>query len=191
MTMAEAILNKDVEELKRLQEENPTAIDELYNGITLSNLAASTGCFETFKYIVEYSRASYNAEDPNSNALFYAAPTNNVELVKYIVERLGLSGLKGDDDLRTPYDYAIEAGATDVVNYFKEVYGEMSDMYRNPIRQGMHPDPSIICVGDDFYMVNSSFVFFPCIPVSHSKDLIHWEVIGHAITNPEWAPQAH
>lgn len=36
-------------------------------------------------------------------------------------------------------------------------------------------------------MVNSSFIFFPCIPVSHSKDLIHWEIIGHAITNPAWA----
>ena len=36
-------------------------------------------------------------------------------------------------------------------------------------------------------MVNSSFMFFPSIPVSHSKDLIHWEVIGHAITNPDWA----
>ena len=60
-------------------------------------------------------------------------------------------------------------------------------MYRNPIRTGMHPDPSIVCVGDDFYMVNSSFIYFPCIPISHSKDLIHWEIIGHAITNPEWA----
>ena len=36
-------------------------------------------------------------------------------------------------------------------------------------------------------MVNSSFIFFPCIPISHSRDLIHWEIIGHAITNPEWA----
>ena len=60
-------------------------------------------------------------------------------------------------------------------------------MYRNPIRTGMHPDPSIVCVGDDFYMVNSSLIYFPCIPISHSKDLIHWEIIGHAITNPEWA----
>ena len=36
-------------------------------------------------------------------------------------------------------------------------------------------------------MVNSSFIFFPCIPISHSTDLVHWEVIGHAITNPDWA----
>lgn len=36
-------------------------------------------------------------------------------------------------------------------------------------------------------MVNSSFIFYPCIPVSHSKDLIHWKIIGYAITEPEWA----
>ena len=36
-------------------------------------------------------------------------------------------------------------------------------------------------------MVNSSFIYFPCIPVSESKDLVHWRIIGYAITNPEWA----
>ena len=51
----------------------------------------------------------------------------------------------------------------------------------------MFPDPSIVRVGKDYYMVNSSFIFFPCIPISHSKDLIHWEIIGHAVTEPEWA----
>lgn len=46
----------------------------------------------------------------------------------------------------------------------------------------------LLCVcGKDYYMVNSSFIFFPCIPVSHSRDLIHWEIIGHAITDPQWA----
>jgi xylan 1,4-beta-xylosidase len=36
-------------------------------------------------------------------------------------------------------------------------------------------------------MVNSTFIYFPCIPISHSKDLIHWKIIGYAITNPDWA----
>ena len=62
----------------------------------------------------------------------------------------------------------------------------MRDMYKNPIRTGFFPDPSIVRVGEDYYMVNSTFVYFPCIPVSHSKDLIHWEIIGHAIAEPEW-----
>lgn len=188
MTMAEAIISGSLDEVKRLQIENPACIDALYNGMTLPNLAASTGNTDIFKYIVEYSRASFNETDAdNRNALFYAVPTDNLELVKYIVERLGFSGLSGDKNLITPYDIAIECSAKKVISYFVEKYGDISDMYRNPIRTGMHPDPSIVCVGDDFYMVNSSFIYFPCIPISHSKDLIHWEVIGHAITNPEWA----
>ena len=58
--------------------------------------------------------------------------------------------------------------------------------YSNPIRRGFYPDPSIIRVGEDYYMVNSTFQYFPAIPISHSKDLIHWETIGHAVTDPSW-----
>lgn len=54
--------------------------------------------------------------------------------------------------------------------------------YQNPIISGFHPDPSICRVGDDFYLVNSTFEYFPGIPVYHSKDLIHWEQIGHCLT---------
>ncbi len=55
--------------------------------------------------------------------------------------------------------------------------------YRNPVKRGFFPDPSVIRVDDDYYMVNSSFQYFPAIPISHSKDLVHWETIGHAITD--------
>ncbi len=58
--------------------------------------------------------------------------------------------------------------------------------YQNPVQRGFFPDPSVIRVGEDFYMVNSSFQYFPAIPISHSKDMVHWEIIGHAITNAEW-----
>lgn len=54
--------------------------------------------------------------------------------------------------------------------------------YQNPIIPGFYPDPSICRVGDDFYVVNSTFEFFPAVVISHSKDLIHWEQIGHCIT---------
>lgn len=53
--------------------------------------------------------------------------------------------------------------------------------YQNPILPGMHPDPSICRVGEDYYLVTSSFEYFPGIPVFHSKDLIHWKQIGHCI----------
>ena len=56
--------------------------------------------------------------------------------------------------------------------------------YKNPVIPGFHPDPSICKVGDDFYLVNSSFEFFPGVPIFHSKDLINWEQIGHCLTRP-------
>lgn len=54
--------------------------------------------------------------------------------------------------------------------------------YNNPVIPGFHPDPSICKVGEDFYLVNSSFAYFPGVPIFHSKDLINWEKIGHALT---------
>ncbi len=62
----------------------------------------------------------------------------------------------------------------------------MTNKYMNPVQRGFFPDPSVCRVGEDYYMVNSSFQYFPAIPISHSKDLVHWELIGHAITNPDW-----
>ena len=61
----------------------------------------------------------------------------------------------------------------------------MSDMYNNPVQRGFFPDPSVVRVGDDYYMANSTFQYFPAIAISHSKDMIHWHVIGHAITDSE------
>ncbi|MDL2300948.1 glycoside hydrolase family 43 protein [Lachnospiraceae bacterium OttesenSCG-928-D06] len=58
--------------------------------------------------------------------------------------------------------------------------------YENPVQRGFFPDPSVIRVGEDYYMVNSSFQYFPAIPISHSKDMVNWHIIGHAITNPAW-----
>lgn len=54
--------------------------------------------------------------------------------------------------------------------------------YNNPIISGFYPDPSICRVKDDYYLVTSSFQYFPGIPVFHSKDLINWEQIGHCLT---------
>ena len=61
---------------------------------------------------------------------------------------------------------------------------EVAFGYRNPVLPGFYPDPSVCRVGDDYYMVNSTFNYFPGVPVHHSKDLIHWEQIGHCITRP-------
>ncbi len=57
--------------------------------------------------------------------------------------------------------------------------------YRNPILSGYYPDPSVTRVGDDYYLVNSSFAHFPGLPIFTSKDLVHWTQIGNAIDRPE------
>ncbi len=54
--------------------------------------------------------------------------------------------------------------------------------FQNPIIPGFHPDTSICRVGDDYYLVNSSFEFFPGVPIFHSRDLVHWRQIGYCLT---------
>ena len=55
------------------------------------------------------------------------------------------------------------------------------DTFTNPIIKGGYPDPSICKVGDTFYLVNSSFEYFPGLPIHKSKDLINWELIGYGL----------
>jgi len=66
----------------------------------------------------------------------------------------------------------------------------MSGPVPNPIIGGFHPDPSICRVGDDFYLANSSFEWFPGVPIHHSRDLVHWRLIGNALARPSQLPLA-
>jgi xylan 1,4-beta-xylosidase len=54
----------------------------------------------------------------------------------------------------------------------------------NPILTGFYPDPSVVQVGKDYYLVNSTFSYFPGIPVFHSQDLKNWKQIGNVISRP-------
>lgn len=60
--------------------------------------------------------------------------------------------------------------------------------YLNPIIAGFYPDPSVCRVGDDYYLVNSSFQYFPGIPIWRSKDLVNWTQIGNVIDRPSQYP---
>ncbi len=64
----------------------------------------------------------------------------------------------------------------------------MSVVAKNPIMPGFYPDPSICAVGEDYYMVNSTFVYFPGLPVLHSRDLVHWEQIGNVMDRESQLP---
>ena len=59
---------------------------------------------------------------------------------------------------------------------------------RNPILPGFHPDPSVCRVGEDYYLVCSSFEYFPGVPVFHSRDLESWQQIGNALDRPSQLP---
>jgi xylan 1,4-beta-xylosidase len=60
--------------------------------------------------------------------------------------------------------------------------------YRNPVIPGFYSDPSVCRVGDDYYLVTSTFHYFPGVPVFHSKDLVNWEQIGHCIHRKDQLP---
>ena len=53
--------------------------------------------------------------------------------------------------------------------------------FTNPVLSGGYPDPSICKVNDMFYLVNSSFEYFPGLPIHQSSDLINWELIGYGL----------
>src|SRR3954470_4591449 len=60
----------------------------------------------------------------------------------------------------------------------------VGDIDTNPILPGFHPDPSICRVGEDYYLVCSSFEYFPGVPLFHSRDLVHWRQIGNVLDRP-------
>ncbi len=62
--------------------------------------------------------------------------------------------------------------------------------FRNPVLPGFHPDPSICRVGTDYYLVTSTFEYFPGLPLYHSRDLVHWRQLGHVLDRPDQLPLA-
>jgi xylan 1,4-beta-xylosidase len=85
-----------------------------------------------------------------------------------------------DEDSWAYFDWFEYAGAD-------PIYEDLqvgTNQYLNPIIKGYHPDPSIVRVGADFYMVHSSFAHFPGIPLWHSRDLVNWDQIGHVLDRP-------
>ncbi len=64
-------------------------------------------------------------------------------------------------------------------------FGQSASSFTNPIIAGFYPDPSICRVGKDYYLVNSTFSYFPGITVFHSRDLVHWKLIGYVLNRPE------
>ena len=60
-------------------------------------------------------------------------------------------------------------------------YYDHVNTYLNPVLPGDHPDPTVLKTGNDFYLCGSSFHFNPYLPIYHSKDLVHWEIISRVV----------
>jgi len=56
---------------------------------------------------------------------------------------------------------------------------------KNPVLTGFHPDPSLLCVGKDFYIANSTFEYYPSVEISHSRDLANWDHVGSVLTEKQ------
>jgi xylan 1,4-beta-xylosidase len=56
--------------------------------------------------------------------------------------------------------------------------------FQNPILRGFNPDPSIVRVGDDFFIATSTFEWFPGVQIHHSRDLVHWRMVGRPLSRP-------
>jgi xylan 1,4-beta-xylosidase len=75
------------------------------------------------------------------------------------------------------FDYFEYRGQDPVFEKFKPGANE----YRNPVLAGFYPDPSLVQVGADYYLVNSTFCYFPGLPIFHSRDLVNWTQLGNII----------
>lgn len=65
---------------------------------------------------------------------------------------------------------------------------DAASQFLNPVMAGFYPDPSICRKGDTFYLVNSSFTFFPGVPIFKSTDLVNWQQIGHVLDRESQVP---
>lgn len=65
---------------------------------------------------------------------------------------------------------------------------KMHFTYHNPVIRGFHPDPSVCCADGKYYLVCSSFQYFPGVPLYESDDLVNWRQIGHVLTRRSQLP---
>lgn len=115
----------------------------------------------------------------------------NCKIVSVIVLMIAVSSCKKISQKSQPIVYPGYA-AFDWFDYKgkDDAYANISPSdndYLNPILAGFYPDPTICRVGDTFYLVNSSFCYFPGLPIFESTDLVRWKQIGNIIDRPEQA----
>jgi len=107
----------------------------------------------------------------------------NRKAIQLFLIALIITGITGCDEKITSdpsFDWFLYEGKDPI---YEQLTIE-NDEYVNPIIAGFYPDPSIVRVDDDYYMVHSSFSYYPGIPIFHSKDLVNWNQIGNVLDRP-------
>ena len=182
-----AIRTGDCSTIDRLAENGVFDEISVEDKSLLVRTAAEAGQSAMLRFLFEYHHLYSTEPDAHGRTLLHsAALSGDADTVRFAVEVLGLDPLCGDLCGVTPLDLAQQAEKQDAFLLLSSRLGFIPETaYRNPILRGCHPDPSVLRVGDDYYLVNSTFVFFPGLPVFHSRDLVHWREIGHAVEDLE------
>jgi len=104
-----------------------------------------------------------------------------VALIRVAIQAGGFCSRRGLQELQTP---ELQQLMTDAPRTGKEQPRSrpVKSGAEQPILPGFYPDPTVCRVGEDFYLANSSFEYFPAVPIWHSKDLLNWSQLGHALT---------
>lgn len=152
---------------------------------TLTRAAARAGQAEMLRHVFEHHHLyGTDADQEGRTLLHLAAMSGDADTVRFAADVLCFDPMEADAHGMTALEYARQAEQPQAYAWLVKRLGfGVEDCYRNPIRRGFHPDPSILRVGNDYFMVHSTFAYFPGLPVSHSTDLVHWRVIGHAVEN--------
>lgn len=83
------------------------------------------------------------------------------------------------------FDYFIYTGNDD---YYNQYPLTTKSSFYNPIIPGFYPDPAICRVGNDYWLVTSTFGYYPGVPIFHSNDLINWTLVGNVLNRPSQLP---
>ncbi len=146
--------------------------------------AARAGQAEMLRFLFENHLYSADPDPSGRNLLHEAALSGDEQTVLFAMDVLGFDPLGGDLNGITPLELSAFSENKDAFLLLTERLGfSPGQCYRNPILRGFHPDPSIVRAGEDYYLVTSSFVLFPGLPVFHSRDLVHWQEISHAVSD--------
>lgn len=186
--VCELIARDDRETLRRWMLEGKTAVVSEAEKAEWARLAAAQGKAGMLRLLCERCHGMSFAPDAQGRTLLhYAAQSGDAESMRYAVETLGFDAAQGDREGITPLDLAKARGA-DALRTLEALSGiQLAECYRNPVLRGFRPDPSVLRTGEDYWLINSSFVMTPALPISHSRDLVHWETVGHVFDDPETA----